>query len=120
MGVFVPGPPIKRIKRSKAKIVDKNKVEDDGTMCLSPTQQTDRSGRVLKSKFCSLGFLLYLHIVLAVFSPPLLRIWPPSWRRPSTSWALWGWTLDAFRIGRLWFRPRQVAVHPAAVRVPPL
>ena len=45
MGVFVPGPPIKRIKRSKAKIVDNTKVEDDGTMCLSPTQQTDRLGR---------------------------------------------------------------------------
>ena len=46
LGVFVPGPPIKRITRSKAKLVDRNITEDDGTMMLSPTQQTDRLGRV--------------------------------------------------------------------------
>ena len=47
MGVFVPGPPINRIKRSKAQLVDTNKVEDDGLMCLSPNQQTDWGGGCL-------------------------------------------------------------------------
>ncbi len=56
LGVFVPGPPIKRIKRSKAKLVDRNRTEDDGTMMLSPTQQTDRLG-----KFCSRVFLLHFY-----------------------------------------------------------
>lgn len=38
-GVFVPGPPIRKIKRTKDIFVDKSTTHDDGTMCLSATQQ---------------------------------------------------------------------------------
>ena len=45
-GVFVPGAPVKRIRRSKEAIVDKHQVHDDGKVQLSETQMSDTAASI--------------------------------------------------------------------------
>ena len=47
-GVFVPGAPIKRIKRTKEGIVDKTDLHDDGSLQLSATQMTDMAAALFQ------------------------------------------------------------------------
>ena len=46
MGVWITAPPIKRRRKAVETIVDKSRVEDDGTQCLTEDQQTHTAQQV--------------------------------------------------------------------------
>lgn len=46
-GVFVPGPPVKMIKRQRAQFVDQSKIHDDGSLQLTETQMQDTAANIM-------------------------------------------------------------------------